>query len=312
MLPHKNRGLGVDDRRSSGPVKTLNKYTKRRVSKVCRLIEASESNNIKIGYLCNWMVWGLFPNRRLDASHFSREYRGRKTTLFADASIGLPYGFWPRAIIVWICTEFVRKGTQHIDLGHSMSSFLRELRRPSSGGPRGSYKNLRSQVEKLLLSTITYYPKYSSGKYKNQLPPTQRSTAFFHVAENGKNFMDSTLVLAEGLFQSLQTDPVVPLNFETYLFLGTSPLAMDLYALLTYKVACKKHPFDLSWDELMAHTGSTNNHPGSFRRACKHALCTIQIVYTGLRCTPTKSGFHIERSEPHVKRQKRTNNPVYF
>ena len=51
---------------------------------------------------------------------------------------GLPYGVYPRLLMSWITTEAVRTGSPELELGESLSSFLRNV----LGIQRGIRRNL--------------------------------------------------------------------------------------------------------------------------------------------------------------------------
>ena len=73
--------------------------------------------------------------------------------------IGHPYGVIPRLLLLWITTEAVRTKSRRIELGPSLSAFMRELHLiPSStgGGKRSDATRLREQMRRLFSAHISF------------------------------------------------------------------------------------------------------------------------------------------------------------
>src|SRR5262249_3727229 len=76
-----------------------------------------------------------------------------------DCSFGYPYGSLPRLLLFWIITEAVQTKKRRLDLGHSLSGFMRQLGLiPASerGGKRSDAKRLREQMERLFRCRISF------------------------------------------------------------------------------------------------------------------------------------------------------------
>lgn len=48
-------------------------------------------------------------------------------SLMAPTKIGLPYGTVPRLLLAWMTTEAVKTQSRELELGDSLSGFMREL-----------------------------------------------------------------------------------------------------------------------------------------------------------------------------------------
>ena len=62
---------------------------------------------------------------------------------------GLPYGAYPRLILVWMTTEALRTGERKLELGRSLSSFMGQLGLQCTGGHWGTIPRFREQMERL-------------------------------------------------------------------------------------------------------------------------------------------------------------------
>lgn len=54
-------------------------------------------------------------------------------------SVGIPYGTIPRLLLFWITTEAVKTKSRRLELGTSLSAFMRELGLQPTGGAVGEY-----------------------------------------------------------------------------------------------------------------------------------------------------------------------------
>jgi hypothetical protein len=73
--------------------------------------------------------------------------------------VGYPYGTIPRLLLFWMTTEAVRTKNRRLQLGHSLSNFMRELGLiPSSAGAgkRSDARRLQTQMRRLLEARISF------------------------------------------------------------------------------------------------------------------------------------------------------------
>jgi hypothetical protein len=79
--------------------------------------------------------------------------------------IGIPYGTVPRLLLFWTTTEAVRTKSRKLELGSSLSAFMRELGLAPTGGRWGSIPRLHEQMNRLFRAKISFDvgPEASSG-----------------------------------------------------------------------------------------------------------------------------------------------------
>lgn len=66
-------------------------------------------------------------------------------------SLGVPFGSYPRVILIYIMSEAVRTGSRNVYLGGSFAEWLRRLGYTNaSHGSRGTASLLRGQLDRLL------------------------------------------------------------------------------------------------------------------------------------------------------------------
>lgn len=222
-----------------------------------------------------------------------------------NRSLGYPYGVIPRLLLFWITTEALKTGNRRIELGRSLSSFMKSLGlNPGSGsGPRSDAYRLRQQMERLFRATISFDITVdnapgglrSQSWLDMQIAPVGEFWWNPRLADEGSLF-NSWVELGEKFYDAIISNPV-PLDMEALQALRNSPLALDLYAWASYKtyslVRSRKH-LNVSWNDLAMQLGSEYDRMIDFKRKIIQALVKVQKVYEGLRISETESGLIIK------------------
>jgi len=97
---------------------------------------------------------------------FTRQNGDFKLRIVAGYDGGIPFGIYPRLLMSWVTTEAVRKQSPVIELGDSLSIFLRDVLdlRSTGGGKRGTATRVSEQMKRLFGSLIT--AQYSGSQEK--------------------------------------------------------------------------------------------------------------------------------------------------
>jgi hypothetical protein len=116
----------------------------------------------------------------------------------------------------------------------------------------------------------------------------------------------SKVRLSEAFFDECISKPV-PVDLRAYKALRGSPLAMDVYTWLTYRMSyTERRTRPIPWEALMGQFGSnydTTRAVLDFKRAFIKALKTVQIVYPRAIVKIEDNGIILLPSPPHVARQ---------
>ena len=118
----------------------------------------------------------------------------------------------------------------------------------------------------------------------------------------------SRLLLTDGFFQECITHPV-PIDLRAYKALRGSPLAMDAYTWLSYRMSyTHRRTQPIRWESLMMQFGS-NYNPANFEQSKRdfkknflRALKLVQIVYPEANVLMDESGLVLLPSRTHVPR----------
>ncbi len=217
-------------------------------------------------------------------------------------NVGLPYGSVPRLLLAWVTTEAVRTKERDLVLGESLSEFMRKLGLVPHGGRWGNITRLRGQMRRLFASTIVVH--YERGNAVTD--------AGFRIADKTVTFWDpkapdqttlwkSTVTLSEGFFNEVTSRPV-PLDMNVLRAFTRSPLAIDIYIWLTYRVSYMKRATRVPWTALEMQFGADYGRSRDFRKKFHKALEKVLMVYPAAVAS-TPDGLVIAPSAPHIPRR---------
>ena len=233
-------------------------------------------------------------------------------------SYGYPYGIIPRLLLFWITTEALRTKARRLELGNSLSGFMTELGLSSytGRGKRGDAKRLRDQMERLFRS------RFSLERYEADDARVGKSWIDMQVAPQGDLWWSvrapdqgalwgSWIELGE-LFYIAITSAPVPVDMRALRALKRSPLALDLYAWLTFQ-AFRAHQSGKSrfetWKQLHSHMGGDYANIDNFRTKVKAAMRKIRVVYPGLKLGRRVGGIEISsESYPAIQPRELTHS----
>lgn len=295
-------------------------------------VEAKEAG--ALGFVARFMVQASLPYRRpLDKD--SKDAQGRQVELATwtrtngihtlilqsghdpvkDASpsedgriktapIGLPYGAYPRLVLAWMATEVVRTRSPVITLGENVSDFLAKLEVRSTGGETGALTAVRTQLYRLLNTTIRVVPTNTKRTdFKNIQIGVEGNTGgelwWRKKADAQTHLWLPTFQLSDKFYEMLQGN-AVPVDMRAFRRLATSPIAMDIYTFATYRLHSLREETHISWKSLEAQMGGEST-TAKFIENFKRALKQVELVYPKARMVPKTTGLVLYPSPPSVR-----------
>lgn len=275
-------------------------------------IEASLPAGDDIGFLCSDFVRFTLPHRAIAEHAFEREDGKRLLTYMAPPTVGLPYGKWPRLVLIYLTTQAVRTRSREIDLGVSMSRFMKSLGAQVTGGPTGSIRQFKQQL--IRTAALTWNLSEMTDRralVNNALLVDELEVNWIVICTDQKSGLPSRVRLGERIFSQMLAS-AVPLDMRAVRAIQQSPLAMDLYAWLTFRAraAPSTHATRIGWASLKKQFGGGYNSESDFKIAVQSALAKVLMVYPELSCEATQSHFVIRRSKPSVPQKKRQSTPT--
>ncbi|MGB5658450.1 MAG: replication protein RepA [Thermoanaerobaculia bacterium] len=252
------------------------------------------------------------PHSRPTTRRFERTNGRYSLRLEARRSIGLPYGLYPRLILIYLTTQAIRTKSREIELGRTPSDFARKLGLTPISGPRGTAKRLHDQLHSLVSTRFHWqYSKDFRTQESGRGLITSRDPALKLLKaclQTRRPTWKPELVFSRQFFHEI-TRSAVPVDLRAIETLKGSPLAIDIYIWLTYRMSYLSRPCLIPWKALELQFGATYARSRDFQRSfCTH-LHEVVGVYHAVRLRQTDTGLLLYPSPPHV--QARTDRHVW-
>ena len=217
-------------------------------------------------------------------------------------TFGYPFGTIPRLLLFWITTEALRTKDRRLELGHSLSTFMREvgLDPNTGGGKRSDARRLQDQMRRLFQSTISFQrtmqEQHRQGERWLNMQVAPKGEFWWDPRDPAQaTLWGSYVILGEHFFEAI-TSAAVPADMRVLRAIKRSPLALDLYVWATWRVFKLSKSVFIPWEGLMGQMGSGYDLTDEFARKAKAALRKIQTVYPALKLTYAKGGLVLHPS----------------
>jgi hypothetical protein len=212
----------------------------------------------------------------------------------------IPYGAMPRLALAWVSTFAKRNNTREIPIGDSASEFLRLLGQPTTGGERGSFRTLRTQMHALAACRLQLGYK---GRTYNGLPVERFDAWQVNKDTQQKALWPGVMLLSEGYFSELIANGV-PLDNRALLALKGSALALDVYAWLAHRLyRIEGRPVILHWKSLreqFAQEYQGKDPDKDFKDAFLPQLKKALLVYPKAKVKQVTGGLMLLPSPPPI------------
>ncbi len=261
-----------------------------------------------LGFMAKFLVQTTLPHSEQPGIQYVRT-DGNLTLRMTDVGgTGLPYGSYPRLILIWMTTEAVRTGNRELELGSSLSSFMAQLGLQATGGHWGTIPRFRDQMQRLVGDAIsTRWSSEANGQNHSggeNLLLADRFHLWWTPQElPAEGQARSSVTLSVNLFEQLVAAPV-PLDLRAVRTLKRSPLALDLYAWATRRVSYLSRPTLISWESFRRSFGAgyadTPQGRSCFRSKAIEAFRRVVAVYPELKIESHENGLLLRPAGPHI------------
>lgn len=220
-------------------------------------------------------------------------------------SFGYPYGTIPRLLLFWLTAEAKQRKDRHIKLGRSLGEFMFRLGlnvdNGSVGAKRSDARRLREQMQRLFNAVISFeQTTITDGQVREgrvNMTVASKSMLWWSRRDLAQaTLWGSWVELSKEFFDAITAHPV-PLDMRALKVLKRSPLALDLYAWLTYEAyrahRSRKGRF-VAWKLLAEQMGGDYASPKEFARYGRIAMRKIQALYPALKLGPMRGGIRVE------------------
>lgn len=257
----------------------------------------------QIGYMARAMIWASLPHKKVEGPEYKRDNGLASITMLVDSDIGLPYGKLPRVISAWLTREAKLTGSRELTLGRSLNEFAQKLGLSTNGGLRGDTSRLKIQATKLFSTFISL--KAHQGQdfaYKNVALSDEGVLLWNPKKPHERSLWESTITLSESFYRECM-DYAVPFDLRA-LHRLRSPLAIDLYLWLTWRMFILRRPTLIPWASLRFQFGvgyaASSKGMAHFRAEFHRCLHDVQALYPAARLSFEHEGLKLFPSPPHV------------
>jgi hypothetical protein len=264
-------------------------------------IEAEDAKQAGVvGFMARAMTQTTLPHRKAAGNEFVRNNGTFELTILSPSSVGLPYGSIPRLLLSWMTTEAVRTKSSILELGPTLSAFMAELGLTCRGGERGDITRLRNQALSLFCSTVSCRYADKTHDEGGNLSIVERYSLWWNPkATDQMPLWKSTVTLGNSFFNEIVDRPV-PVDMRALKALKRSPLALDIYCWLTYRLSYLRKPTDIPWGALQLQFGADYGRERDFKAAFLEHLRAVLVVYPEANVEEGQRGLSLKPSKPHV------------
>jgi hypothetical protein len=229
-----------------------------------------------------------------DYADITVEAGSRKLNDGSTAWIGVPYGAYARMVLIALQSEALERNSPFVELGETAYDALRRLGLPDGG----KVADLTlEQLEKIVRCKVSF----RIGTDAKGLEINERLVEAFEYDTGGRTFI-RRLKLSKAFFESLKRHPV-PIDRDAVIRIRNSPMALDIYLWLAYRLPALEKDARISWTALWRQFGAGIATMRFFKRPFAENLELARSIYPTAQFQLTESGI-ILRPSPTPRRAK--------
>lgn len=212
----------------------------------------------------------------------------------------LPYGTKPRLVLIHACTEAIRTQSPYVEVGNSVTEFLKKLDMSTSG--RG-FQLFKNQMEALAACHMTIGVGTQQSVSTVRANPLHKFEAWLTNDGDQQVMWPGVMQLSEEFYRTLVTH-AIPLDPRALRALKSSALSLDIYAFLANRLCRvrKRNGVKLSWANLKDQFGHEYKSSKDFKKSFKQSLRRVLAVYPSAKVREVPGGLMLRTSPPPIKR----------
>jgi hypothetical protein len=300
-----------------------------------RLLDAAEAiqldpDKTEAAFIARQLVQATLPHKNPGNVPLWKRTNGNLTLAVlpgmntkTEKSYGYPYGAIPRLLMFWMTTEAVRTNNPRLELGNSLTTFMRQIGlNPDNGGTgakRSDARRLRDQMQRLFKATISFHQTREEGGRKGEawldMKVAPEAVLWWDEKQPDQGTLWGSWIELSPQFYKAITAAPVPVDMRALRALKRSPLALDLYAWAThsaYRTQKTGQCRSVSWRFLHEQLGGEYTNLKDFAHKARLALRKVQAVYPDLGLEYEKGGIRVLPCNPAItvkpKRPKTGDN----
>lgn len=243
------------------------------------------------------MATACLPCCELNKYEFIRR-SGKCTVAISSAfPLRLPYGPYPRRILVYITTEAKVTNSREIYLGQSFARLFEDISKPVYAELNQTTTTLKEQTQRLFGAMINWIIDDSDMWSVESMKVVQEAMMLWDPSQPEQ--CESAIKLDERFFNDIQQHafPVSRYVAET---LSHFPLAFDIYCWLNYLYSFLLQQSLVTWQQLQEQFGKFCVKEKVFKHRFKTAIEFVHDYYPQAQFKLTDQGLLLYRSPPHI------------
>jgi hypothetical protein len=203
---------------------------------------------------------------------------------------------------VWLTTEAARNKRRELVLGDSLSDFMRQLGMVPTGGRWGTITRLREQIRRLFTCSVSCLYEDRQCQAGIGFTITDSHILWWDPkSPEQADLFDSMVWLSERFYEEIIRRPV-PIDLCTLQALSKSPLAIDIYCWLTYRMSYLRRETTIPWLALKLQFGADYQRTRAFKAAFLEHLRKVVLEYPEAKVEVLDTGLRLKPSPTHVPR----------
>lgn len=266
-------------------------------------IEAEDAQRAgALGFMARLLVQVTMPHSKPESHCFERRNGLLSIAMMAPPKVGLPYGTYPRLLMAWLTTEAVRTKSKELELGDSLSAFMRRLDLAVTGGPKGTVTVLRRQLKRLFSASVTWNYDGKEGFAVGGITPVHKAKLWWDpVRPEQVSLWRSSVTLSQEFFDEIVSRPVpVDMRAMKALARERSPMAFDIYTWLTYRMSYLRKEQLVPWRALQLQFGGDYKLTRQFRAKFLERMKLVKTLYPAAKVSVDPEGLILAPSPSHI------------
>jgi hypothetical protein len=171
-------------------------------------------------------------------------------------------------------------------------------------GKRGTRSRLRDQLHRLFSTTIRYSYSDEAEGHAAGIGCTiaHRHHLWWSPREPEQRPLWNSIVVLSTEFYDELVAHAVPIDLRALKALKGSPLALDIYSWLTYRMSYLRKPCLIPWEALQTQFGADYGRLRDFKRRFLAHLADVLLVYAAARLSERPNGLLLWPSPTHLPR----------
>ena len=236
------------------------------------------------GYVHAGFAMTALPHKRIDATEWVRDGADIRLRIESGkshdgTSVGIPFGYVARLILLYLQTEAIKTRSREVELGRSMHSWLKAMGLNSGGK---GYEAVREQSRRLSLCRLTFYRLSEAGEAVMNGGFVREAILPSRDTGSQLSLWRETVLLDEVFYDSLIRHPL-PVREAPIRKMAGRSMAIDLYIWLAYRLHHLTRPTRVPWPALYRQFGAGFAQPRQFRAHAREALALTLSAYPEAR-----------------------------